>query len=254
VLREVKPKVQTNAQPNVQPNVQPYALRRERPADLELGLSQVPPTAGANDNYQSFENMLAELESVYPPGAREESQPFIPGATVPTVRSLLQEALDGGADFNSIMAGVWSYRQYIEAWGGDRLPKPLRRFLSCKAWEGRNWGDLPPAGYVPACAKPWPEDWRARFWSAFPDRSTVKFMTPAKMEAERRMAEQELEKLAGTAKVSFESIEAAAKKCRCDLGDPKFAKNPVKWLSEEPWKSGATSETLEERHRRSCQT
>lgn len=171
----------------------------------------------ANDNL-SIGDMIDQLLEVYPPDSPESRH---------ECTSLLEAALDSGARFEQdILDAARSYRRHVDAWRGDRATKPLTRFLGCEAWKNRTWEkEMPPAGYIPECARPWPSDWRDRFWIAYGVRKNV------------RETERVLETVAKTEMVSFEGIQAAVRKYRRGLTDTKYIKDPVKWLADEPWRS-----------------
>ncbi|MCA1397463.1 helix-turn-helix domain-containing protein [Bradyrhizobium sp. BRP56] len=67
----------------------------------------------------------------------------------------------------------------------------------------------------------WPKDWRDQFWKVWPERKYVK-----KTEAELM--------LLAKAGLGFESILIAAR--RYASGKPRYCRNPVEWLDDEPWR------------------
>src|SRR3954467_11957294 len=93
------------------------------------------------------------------------------------IRSKLKLALDDGDMFDDILSGIASYRRHIDAWCGDRRAKPLIQFLETKMWTTRRFeSDMPPTDFVPKSAKPWPDNYHARFRAEYPSRITVRSM------------------------------------------------------------------------------
>ncbi|MBR0861864.1 helix-turn-helix domain-containing protein [Bradyrhizobium diazoefficiens] len=72
----------------------------------------------------------------------------------------------------------------------------------------------------------WPEDWRDRFWNAYPMRKNIKAAEVALVSVAK-------------AGVKFESVLVAARRHGHEVSDRQFYKDPVKWMADEPWLDNA---------------
>lgn len=140
-----------------------------------------------------------------------------------------QETANGGQENSERRAPDSTYRSHLEVPNQERHAASRR---TRPAEDGRfKGGPNPKAANENAIFRPadhnWPEDWKEQFWQAYPDRKNV-------LKAEAKLISF------AKAGLRLESILIAARRYDRYLGpEIGFCKDPVTWMSDEPWKGNA---------------